>query len=139
MVHEDIQQLATGPRELRKFGLMVGGVLLLLGGFSLWRHGAAWPWLVAPGTLLVFLGFLAPVALKQIYVGWMVLAFTLGLGVSTVLLTLFFFLVVTPIARVARLCGKDFLSLRLDPHAKSYWLTRDRASAGQPADYEQQF
>ena len=96
MVRHDIQQLATGTRELRKFGLMVGGVFLLLGGFFLWRHGAFWPWLVTPGALLVFLGCLAPFALKQIYVIWMALAFTLGLGVSTVLLALFFFLVVTP-------------------------------------------
>ena len=87
MVHEDIQQLPTGARELRKFGLMVGGVFLLLGAYCLWRHRAAWPWLVTPGALLVFLGLLAPLSLKQIYVGWMALAFTLGVGVSTVLLT----------------------------------------------------
>jgi len=139
MVHEDIQQLATGARELRNFGLMVGGVFLLLGGFSLWRHGAVWPWLVTPGALLVFLGFLAPFALKQLYVSWMALAFTLGLVASIVLLTLFFFLLLTPIAWVARLCGQDFLSLRLDPQAKSYWLSRDRTSVRQPADYERQF
>src|SRR5436309_2272290 len=124
MIHKEIQQLSTRPSELRKFGLMIGGVFLLLGGFCLWRHKAAWPWLVAPGALLVVLGFRAPSSLRQLYLAWMALAFALGLVVSSALLTSFFFLILTPIAWVARLCGKDFLSLRLDPQAKSYWLLR---------------
>src|SRR5437867_3902417 len=102
MLHTASPQLGIGAHELRKFGLLVGGVFLLLGGFFLWRHKTVWPWLVSPGALLVILWCLAPFALKQIYGTWMALAFALGLVVSTVLLTLFFFLVVTPIAWVAR-------------------------------------
>ena len=30
-IRDDIRQLKTGPRELRKFGLMVGGVFVVLG------------------------------------------------------------------------------------------------------------
>jgi len=139
MINEEIQQLSTGARELRKFGLMVGGVFLLLGGLCFWRHTAAWPWLVTPGALLVLLGSLTPLSLKHVYVGWMALALTLGSVVSAVLLTIFFYLIVTPFALAARLCGKDFLSLRLDPQTKSYWLLRDRTNARTPAGYEQQF
>ena len=90
-------------------------------------------------ALLVVLGFRAPSSLRQLYLAWMALAFALGLVVSSALLTSFFFLILTPIAWVARLCGKDFLSLRLDPQAKSYWLLRARARGRPLADYEQQF
>src|SRR5213594_3245035 len=97
MLREEIKQLKTGPRDLRKFGLTVGGVLLLLGLWFLCRHKAHYPWFLYSGLLLFGLGLAVPRSLKQVYIGWMTLAFVLGLVVSTVLLTLFFYLVMTPI------------------------------------------
>jgi len=76
--------------------------------------------------------------LKCIYIAWMSVAFVLGFVMAHVILTLFFFLVVTPIGLCARLAGKDFLSLKLDPKANSYWLSRP-AEVKTPADYERQF
>ena len=37
----DLQQLSTKTRDLRKFGLVVEAVFLLLGGWFLFRHKAA--------------------------------------------------------------------------------------------------
>jgi hypothetical protein len=133
-----LQSLSSTPRDLRKFGLMVGGVFLLLGGLFLWRHRPVWPWLITPGVILFGLGLVAPRSLRKIYIAWMAMAFMLGLIVSTILLTLFFFAVVTPIAWIARLSGKDFLSLQLDPLAKSYWSLRP-VTQSEPANYERQF
>ena len=48
----------------------------------------------------------------------------LGFVVSHVILTLFFFLVITPVGLVARLLGKDFLSLKLDRETQTYWIPR---------------
>ena len=135
---KELQSLSTTPRDLRKFGLMVGGVFLLLGGLFFWRHRSAAPWLITPGVILFGLGLGAPLSLRKIYIAWMAMAFSLGLIVSTVLLTLFFFVVVTPIAWIAKLSGKDFLSLRMDPFAKSYWRLRT-VTHSEPASYEQQF
>jgi hypothetical protein len=139
MITEEIKQLTTAPRELRKFGVLVGAVFVLLGGWCIFRHKSAWPWLISPGVLLLVLGLLAPRSLKRPYVVWMTLAYALGLLVSTTILTVFFYLVVTPVALVARLCGKDFLSLKIDRQARSYWLLRDRSHVRQPPEYEQQF
>jgi hypothetical protein len=69
----------------------------------------------------------------------MSLVFTMGLLVSTVVLTIFYFLVITPIGIGGRLFGKDFLSEKLAPNAKSYWLVRDRSKIPKPVDYEQQY
>lgn len=139
MIHKEIEQLSTTRRDLRKFGLLVGGVLVTLGLWSLFRHRAAGPYLAAPGALLLLFGIVAPNALKGVYVAWMALAFTLGLVVSTVLLTFFYFGVITPIGLLARVCGKDFLSLKLDRKAASYWIIRKQTSASSAASYEQQF
>jgi uncharacterized BrkB/YihY/UPF0761 family membrane protein len=139
MIQKDLHQLSKTTRDLRKFGLVVGGAFLLLGGWLLFRHRPAWPWFLTPGALLAVLGLIVPRALKGVYVAWMGLAFMMGLVMSAVILTLFYFLVITPIALAGRLFGKDFLSEKLDAQAKSYWLPRDRSVARQPADFEQQY
>jgi hypothetical protein len=138
MIREELQELSTSKRDLRKFGLVVGGVFLLLGGLFLWRHKPLWPCFLTPGVLLAFFGLAAPRMLKVVYIAWMALAFSMGLVVSTLVLCICFFLIITPLALVGRICGKDFLSEKLDPNAKSYWLRRE-VLARQPADYEQQF
>jgi hypothetical protein len=137
-IRDDIKQLKTSDRDLRKFGLMVGGVFAVLGGLFLWRAKAYYPYFLWPGGGLVLLGAVLPRALKWIYIVWMSLAFVLGFVMAHVILTLMFYLVLTPIGLVARLCGQDFLSLKLNRAAKSYWIPRDPKPKS-PADYERQF
>ena len=138
MIREELKQLSTGPRELRKFGLMVGGVFVLLGAWFTWRHKPWGVWFLGIGGLLILGGGLFPKSLKQIYIGWMAMAFVMGIIVSTMLLTLFFYLVITPVGMVARLFGKDFLNRRINREMGSYWLLRP-ASPKTPTDYERQF
>jgi len=139
MIREEIRQLETGKRELRKFGLLVGAVFTLLGIWFWWRGKGSYPYFLAPGAVLVVLGTVAPRVLRLIYVGWMSLAFLLGFVVSNILLTLFFYVVVTPIGLIARLAGKDFLNRKLDAQTESYWIIRDRSMPEQKKNYEQQF
>ena len=140
MLREDIKGLGKAtPRDLRKFGLTVGGVFLGLGVLFYLRHKPWWPWFVSPGVPLVVLGAILPRTLKWIYVAWMTLAMLMGAVVSTILLVLLFFLVVTPMGLVARLVGKDFLSQKLEPGAASYWLVRDISKPKAKHEHEQQF
>ena len=139
MIRAEIQELDTSPRNLRKFGLVVGGVFGLLAVWFWWRGKAFFPYVLILGVSLVVFGLIWPKLLKQVYVIWMSLALVLGLIVSTALLTILFYLVVTPVGLVARLAGKDFLSQKLDPKANSYWIDRDRSIPRRMNDYEQQF
>ena len=139
MIRAEIQELDTSPRNLRKFGLVVGGVFGLLAIWFWWRGKAFYPYVLILGVSLVVFGLIWPKVLKQVYVIWMSLALVLGLIVSTALLTILFYLVVTPIGLVARLTGKDFLSQKLDAKANSYWIARDRSIPRRINDYEQQF
>lgn len=136
-LREEIKHLKTEPRELRNFGLLVGGVFLLLGLWFVFRDKPWHAWFWVPGAGLIGFGLLAPRWLKRVYVFWMALGHVLGLFVSTVLLALFFYLVVTPIGLVARVIGKDFLSQRWSS-APSYWIIRP-PSPLKEADYERQF
>jgi hypothetical protein len=139
MLRDEIRKLKTGPRELCKFGVSVGGVLLLLGLWFLYRHRAQAPWFLGAGSALVVLGLAAPKSLKQIYIGWMTLGFLVGFVVSNLLLTLFFYLIMTPIALAARSFGKDFLERRWNTPAGSYWQKRASGKPHTSADYERQF
>jgi hypothetical protein len=137
-IREDIKQLRTSDHDLRKFGLVVGGVFAALGLLFLWRHPGRSPYFLWPGGTLLLFGLVLPRALKWVYIAWMSVAFVLGFVMAHVILTLFFYLVMTPIGLVARWFGQDFLSLKLDRAAKSYWLPREK-KARSPADYERQF
>jgi hypothetical protein len=137
-IREDIKQLKTSPHELRKFGLVVGGVFAALGLLFLWRHPGRTPYFLIPGGTLMLLGLVLPRALKWVYIAWMSVAFVLGFVMAHVILTLLFFLVITPMGLVARLMGKDFLSLKLDCAAKSYWIPRPPKPKS-AAEYERQF
>lgn len=138
VIREELKHLKTEPRDLRKFGLLVGGVFLLLGLWFVFRDKPWHAWFWVPGAFLIALGAVVPRALKHVYLGWMSLALVLGLIVSTLLLTLFYYLVVTPIGLAARLFGKDFLERKFS-RAPSYWLARAASGPKQPAEYEQQF
>ena len=138
MILEEIKKLKTGERELRKFGWLVGGVFVALATLMWLRHKPYFPYFLVPGVLLIVSGFLFPKILKYVYIAWMSVAIVLGFVVSNVILTVFFFLVITPIGLITRLLGKDFLALKIDREASTYWIPREGATKT-PAEYERQF
>src|SRR4029077_5576981 len=137
-IYSDLRKLKTGVRDLRKFGLTVGGVFVLLGILLLLRHRASYPSFLGAGAVLTAFGVIWPRALKYVYIGWMALAFTLGFVMSNVILALFFFLFVTPIGLLARLFQKDFLARKWDKRAASYWIQYG-GKVKTASTYERQF
>jgi hypothetical protein len=136
-INEEYQRLDRSPAALRRFGFTVGSVILALGCFFLWRHrGAGWP-LATIGMVLVVAAGLAPSSLKWVHGPWMIASFILGWIVTRILLTIVFFLVVTPIGLLQRLFGKRIIEVAFRPNAASYWQARTARPA--PEDYEKQF
>ena len=137
-IRTDLEKLQTGARDLRKFGLTVGGVFVAIGVVLLLRHRPSYPFFLGAGSILILFGAIWPRELKYVYIAWMALAFTLGFVMSNVILILFFFIVVTPIGLLARLFRKDFLARKWDPQAASYWI--QCANETKTAEsYERQF
>lgn len=137
-IYADLKKLRTGAGDLRKFGLTVGGVFILLGILFLLRHRSSYSAFFSAGGLLMAFGIIWPRALKYVYIAWMALAFTLGFVMSNVILTLFFFLVVTPIGLLARLFQKDFLTRKWDKGNRSYWIPSGK-ELKTAKTYERQF
>jgi len=125
-------------RQLRKFGLTVGGALLLLGVLSWWRGHSVPPLVLASlGTPLVVAGILAPRILRPVERGWMAFATQLGEVNTRVILTVAFFALVTPIGLALRL-RHDPLDRRLDDDGTSGWRPRD-AGPVDPTAYRKQY
>ncbi len=101
-------------RAEREFGLIVGGVLLLLSAW--WLYRGKFPsvsQITLPfGAALVFFGFVLPRALVWPNKAWMAFAEVLSFVSAPIILAFVFFGVVTPIGFVKRLFGWDPLHVR---------------------------
>jgi len=115
---------SVSDREARKSALLVGAVLLVLAIWNVYRGRlAAVAVLGTAGTVLMLIGMIFPTAARIFHRAWMRLAAALGFVNSRVLLTLMYFLVVTPYGLVSRLVGRDPLRRRRAGE-KSYWIAR---------------
>jgi saxitoxin biosynthesis operon SxtJ-like protein len=97
----------------RSFGISVGAVLMLIAVVLLWRGRIARGEVIgAVGAMLFALGYLRPALLKYPSNAWWALAGLLGWVNARVLLSLLFFLLLTPVSVIWRVTGKDPLSRR---------------------------
>jgi hypothetical protein len=127
-VREGVRGLDLSRWNLRKFGLLVGGVFLFIAALALLggRSEGLVSVLGVAGAVLVAVGAFFPGALREVYKVWMGAALAAGWFVSRVLLTVLFFLVVTPIGLTARIVGKRFMEVDIDRGRETYWTRRDR-------------
>ncbi len=138
MLLEEIRQIKESKKDLRKFGLTVGPVLLAIGLYLFLRGRSSGAYWAATGILLIFLSIVAPVVLKPLNKGWMILAILLGWVMTRFILVILFYLVLTPTGLIARMFRKDFLDRRFDRTRNSYWQKREK-NKFDPRDYERQF
>ncbi|MBI4707350.1 MAG: sxtJ [Candidatus Omnitrophica bacterium] len=140
MIKEDIKKIRSEKSDLRKFGLSVGIVLGLLGGLFWWRDKAFYIYFAVVAVFLISSGLVIPSILRPLQKAWMTMAVVMGWFMTRVILSVLFFLVITPIRFIAKLSGKDFLDRKFskDDKKSSYWLLRDRAVV-EKSRYEKQF
>jgi Saxitoxin biosynthesis operon protein SxtJ len=138
-VHESLSrdEEVKRPSE-RRFGFTFGVVFLLLAALLTVRDSAAWP--VPLALALVFLGLakFVPELLRPLNHLWLRFGLVLHAAVSPIVLIALFFFVITPIGLVARLAGKDFLRLRFNREAATYWIDR-RPPGPRPESMRNQF
>ncbi|MEA2062968.1 MAG: SxtJ family membrane protein [Gemmatimonadota bacterium] len=114
--------------DYRKFGLSVGGLLLVLAGLLIWKGklpAAAQVFLFTGGFLFIS-GLVWPSLLSLPYRGWMGFAHGLGWFNTRLLLVLVFYLIISPLGLVMRLIGKRPLNMEWEPGAGTYWIPREK-------------
>jgi hypothetical protein len=121
-----IETIPTGPREWRKFGLLFMTVFLLLAAYLFWKGKPAWWAGAVCAGIFGGAGLLTPSLLRMPHKLWMQFAGILGWVNTRVLLSLFFFIVLTPVGLVMRLFGRDPLTRRMSKERATYWEKREK-------------
>ena len=116
-------------KGLREFGLMTGGVVVTIFGlFFPWilgRDWPVWPWVIAAPLWL--LALVHPSWLRGIYRGWMRFGLLASRVTTPLLLGIVFFVMISPMAIVRRLRGKDPMQRAFDPGQDSYRVRSTRS------------
>ncbi len=113
-------------RELRWFGVLLAVFAGVAAGLVHWRleaPGAARLVWTAGGALAAVYAA-APPLRRWIYLGWLYAAFPIGWTLSHLVLTVTYYLVLSPIGLTLRLCRGDPLERGRDRSAASYWTAR---------------
>jgi hypothetical protein len=119
-------------KYLRTFGLvaLLAGICLflllyLLKGLAIQKSLIAF--LVG---LFIFITSIVSLKLtKLIYLGLTLVTFPIGLAVSFIVLASFYFLLLTPLALIFRLIGRDVLGLSFKSPADTYWKKCTRSNS----------
>ncbi|MGH7163820.1 MAG: SxtJ family membrane protein, partial [Planctomycetota bacterium] len=109
--------------QLRRFGLLVGGIFAALAAYSLVRHAGStfgWAAAVVGGALLLF-GLLAPAGLRAPHRAWMLLGHVLGWINTRVILGVVFYAGFTLTRLYLALRRRDPLQRAVAREGGSYW------------------
>jgi hypothetical protein len=114
-------------KELRNFAIIALTASLIIASLLYVLKGVRIQWaviIVAAGFGIFLSSFISLKLTRSLYLGLILVTFPIGWAISMILLTAFYFLLLTPLGLLFRLLGRDPLSRRFDPASKSYWLAR---------------
>jgi len=120
-------------RNIVEFGIVMFSVLaVVIPLIVVWRNSWQWQewlvWLAGSGVLLLVLTTTTGMLMAPVYRGWMFLALILGTIMTGLIVTLVFFLLITPIGLIRRLIGSSSnYKKRIDSSATTYWIERSDA------------
>lgn len=122
----------------KKFGLFFAAIFFVGFGYSFYRNFQ----LLAVFSGLASVGFFGlatclPHTLRPLNLLWYRLGNLLGLIVSPLVLGIIFFVLLTPLAVLLRLAGRDALALKKFDR-NSYWVNRDPVGPD-PESFKDQF
>ena len=134
----DIGNIKSNKSDIRKFGITAGIILMIIAGVLFWKEIDLFNIFLASGIILFLIAIALPSVFKPIYWIWMSFAIILGWFMTRVIISLLFFLIISPIGLFLRLFGKQFIELQWDKTKDSYWNFRTQENL-QNESYEKQF
>lgn len=125
MILEEIKNIKSDKKELKKFGITIGGALLLIGIilFLLGKPSASY--FIGGGLAFQIIAQTFSILFLPLQKIWMALSVVMGFVMTRVILAILFYIIITPISFISKIFKKDFLNLEIDKKKKSYWNLRD--------------
>lgn len=109
----------------RSFGLVLAGGFTVVALIPLWHGGNVRIWAIIIAVAFLVPGIFFPHVLRPLNLLWFKFGLLLGKIVAPIVISLVFFVIVTPMALLMRLIGKDPLNRRWDRNSPTYWIKRN--------------
>jgi hypothetical protein len=122
----------------RAFGLVMATACSIIAGLGYWAGTSHWPFWSAAAITFAMAAGLQPSLLAPLSRLWFRLGLFLHRVVNPLVMGLLFFVVITPIGLLMRVCGKRPLGLEFQRAATSYWVMRDKSEL-QPGPMAKQY
>ena len=114
-------QEVVDSKQLRSFGLLVGGIFVILGFLPLlFGKEETRLWAVILGGVLLLLALLLPKSLRPVYRAWMAIGHVLGWINTRIILGVVFYGMIVPAGFIMRLAGKDPMRRQFQSEADTY-------------------
>ena len=97
----------------------------MIASYGIYASTPHWHYWLGAAIVMAGITIVAPGLLTYPNRMWGKLGVLMSKVISPVVMGLLFYVIITPIAVFMRLIGKDLLSLKWHPEAKSYWIVRD--------------
>lgn len=139
MSHSENSSLKPTLASERSFGILFFVVFMVVAAYF-WHKGYEDSWVYGAIALSVFFllaGFLAPALLRPLNKLWFQLGLLMGRVVSPIVLGAIFFILLSPIAILMRVFGRDELKLK-KRDVSSYWVER-QPHGPNPESFKEQF
>ena len=107
----------------KSFGIVFSIVFLLIAIYPIINNDELRIWSLIIAIIFLVLGLINSKILTPLNKLWFKFGILLGKIVSPIIMGVIFFMVVTPIALIMRIIGKDLLNLKFNKD-KSYWIEK---------------
>ena len=107
----------------KSFGIVFFIVFLLISLYPLTNHENIRIWSLIISLIFLILGLLNSKILNPFNKLWFKFGMILGRIISPIIMSIIFFLVVTPIALIMKLLKKDLLNLKFNK-TNTYWIEK---------------
>lgn len=133
-----IEHLTVKVGSERNFGLVFAAAFTVIAFLPLLHGESVRLWSIVVAAIFLAIAIVYPRILRPLNLLWFKFGMLLGKIVAPIVISAVFFVIVTPMALIMKLLGKDPLSRKREPDAATYWSTRDK-QADAAASMKNQF
>ena len=108
----------------KSFGIVFSIFFLLISVYPLLNSDPIYYWSLFISFIFLVLGLMNSKILSPLNLLWFKFGILIGKIVSPVVMSIIFFLVVTPISILLKIFGKDVLNLKFNNN-KTYWIEKN--------------
>jgi carbamoyltransferase len=116
-------------REWRKFGIGLSIILAIIATIQWIRGNSLFSIFYLTSGIVITSGLLFPIILKPLFVLFSYIGFGLGWVMTRIILSVLFFMVLTPIGLISRLMRKRYLQTGIGTNENTYWKVHREGTA----------